>query len=323
MIEKLLLIYLLSATLLTNGSKNLENNEISNSIDNQQQVVEDTGKNDIISENEKYKFSDSYYFDFTNSEYQVNYNVVEDNEKIIKEAYVFKSDNAEFTITLGNTIELNGNPIMSKHYSTVDGESQQALIKFDDEGFTYDIAIIDLDENDNYKEIFVTERFGSIYLQYNIYRVQKDGLVEIFDMDVSRGIGYPGGLCKINGNWIFNLVFAPYNNLDFVTGYYLYEDGEFKYIDRFHNGEKLTDEEGNFPEGLKSITFTADEWCFFVESDNIHNEIFGKFNLMSCKNGTVGSLDSEYTIRILEDVELSGEVIPAGTVVENVRLFYY
>ena len=49
MIEKLLLIYLLSATLLTNGSKNLENNEISNSIDNQQQVVEDTEKNDIIS----------------------------------------------------------------------------------------------------------------------------------------------------------------------------------------------------------------------------------------------------------------------------------
>lgn len=52
-----------------------------------------------------------------------------------------------------------------------------------------------------------------------------------------------------------------------VLGYYLYEDGEFKYIDRFLNGEKIIDENGNLNQNFQDQVFTV-----WVETSGIDIE---------------------------------------------------
>ena len=220
---------------------------------------------------------------------------------------------------MDKTLNLNGEAIAMPNYKN--GERVIEIIDdlYENKGL-YSVGVIDLDENDNYKEM-VIQMHNGIFQDYYIYRVEKDGLVEIFQGNEEYDFeDNTYGLIKVKDKWIACIVFVPYSNWNFIDGYYMYEDGEFKYVDRLLTGEKLTDENGNFPERLQNIVFDNTgkyETLYFVQNNNYDEKICGKINLISRKKSDPSY---KYTIRVVEDIEKDGVIIPAGTILEDVSL---
>lgn len=182
------------------------------------------------------------------------------------------------------------------------------------------VGVIDLDENDNYKEIIV-ERIYGINGEVFIYRVKKDGLELLLSMDTS----WDEGLVKINGRWIYAYSFYV-GEYAFLYGYELYENGKFIHIDRFATGEKLCDENGIYPENFKKLTFgPTGEGAHISKNKDEYYPILGSGTTYSfiSKNS-----DDTYNIKVHNDTEWTDlnvdglavhEAIPAGTILKNVK----
>lgn len=162
---------------------------------------------------------------------------------------------------------------------------------------------IDLDENDQYKELYL-EAYMGIYGSAVVLRLTKDGIKFVDDICC----GFDGMLCKIGNKWINTCWYW-----DFVPeisfGYYMYEDGEFKYIEKFATGEDMYNENGMFPKDFQEMVFVNAEE-FALGKDNYDLEDGVRFNVLTV---VVEDGQLRWTIRLLDDSNLC----KAGTILEN------
>jgi hypothetical protein len=184
--------------------------------------------------------------------------------------------------------------------------------------------VIDLDEKDSYKEIIINRSYGIEAHWTFIYRLTQNGIVEI-ENNISVD-----DLVKINKSWISPEYLADDETCNVAMGYYIYESGEFKYVDKFLTGEELLDENGNFPKGFQELEFSPNfhdkEWIAKAKCE--YGYLEGKFNFISSKDfgATKDIYNSEFVIRVTEDTKWyenfyddGFKTIPAGTIVSGVK----
>ena len=229
------------------------NNDIEN-IQNDNSVQNDN--NDNISKDDssiqKYKFSEDYSIDFNVWKKEFGTTVVE-NSKVISDNKI-NSDGEDIELRFETEL-MEENTLFATKFTAYVNDIAYAM----EDTYIYSAILFDLDENDNYKEIYICKTDG-MDSEYETYRIKKDGLELIYNSallynDTSKQ--YIGG---------FETVIDGVNPTP-VLGYYLYEDGEFKYIDRFLNGEKITDEFGNLNQNFKDEIFTVN-----VETSGLNTE---------------------------------------------------
>lgn len=269
---------------------------------------------------EKYKLSDKYTLEWAYEDNQDEeiWNLI-NQEGLVADSLEFESDGITHKIELTNKEKDEFNPKYNRYEVKLNGKTpNKDEVKVAMES-CYLWAIVDLDPSDMYKEL-VVEFYGGIdaYCYVNIYRVTKDGLEEIDSHECVE-------IRKLNNKYIL----PEYNyNVEerLVEGYYMYEDGEFKFIDRFLTGEKITDEEENYTENFRNQIFT-------VPGDDSSIELYAKYQGDIVRvRGKIKLLkkvfyeDVElyrnvyYNCEAVEDVYIikNGEriQIPAGTILE-------
>lgn len=325
--KKILLVISVVSVLFLAGCGVNHDNDTDNIIDNRETQIQTSGEsigNDSKpnSDTEKYKLSDDYYIsgeklNETNSLMHFGW---EDSGDRFEAHNLIESDGIQFDITCEER-ESTGEEKTDVHYYYVKVNGE--LIEFNDRqcigcGSFGNMWVVDLDKTDQYKEIVIEESEGVDSYIY-IYRLSKDGLKVLFSKYV-----YEDDLIMVNDK----LILTNYlNSLDkkITIGYYAYDDGEFKYIDRLATGEKIKDEEGMLPNDFQKQEFGL---CIAYDGKT---GIDGTFNLVKYDNNInkdeygIYYRQPKYTVRLVNDIvyyknDGTTEVIlPAGTVLENVE----
>lgn len=334
----LLVVSLISVLLLAgcNQEEKIENDNIPEIVDNQQLKVEEKNiNNSEQNEIDKYRLSDSYYIDSSSVEHP-EYNIVKMNDgtlDIVNSSYTFESDSNNFTISVDDTIKIN-NEAITIPANTIYAYRENDVglnvpIKLNE--YRLNVGVIDLDEHDNYKEIVIHRNDGIDGMIY-IYRVYNSGLklLKEFEQD-----WLDNGLIKVNDKWVYCNTFYPSYNFNFLFGYDIYENGEFRHMNKFATGENITDENGNFPKGFQNIEFETLEGVSIEDSK--YPYLRAKFNILSYKepyNDGNTYHQAKYSIRVLEDseyivenrdnngelIESSTKILPAGSVIQDVEI---
>lgn len=255
---------------------------------------------------DKYKLSDTYYVSGEKLGYDNSLLYLFAKEQKYKEKFDFESDGTDFQITC-NPVEESGE--ISKYDVKINGKEieftgENTQGKFGSLG-DY-MWIIDLDVNDNYKEMVVRRMWGIDSYELDIYRFTKDGVLLLL---AKPKHDLEDDLVKIGDKWILtNYLFADVEQYHVIMGYYIYEDGGFKYIEKFATGEDLPSENEFFPENFQKLVFDSDNNGVKM------SDIKGRFQFISYN--AIGS----FTIKLIEDCVRyeNGEIIPAGTILEDV-----
>ena len=268
---------------------------------------------------EHYKLSDSYFLEGEEDKDSIT---ILDSNEIINEKYNFVSDGINVRVECSRIdddsvdVTVNNLPLMSNDGISVEDEYIKDTI------FSSTVEIIDLDVKDNYKEILIYTISGNSS-GIIIYRVKSKGLEEIFEYD----LGWESFL-KVNDKYVLSEDFYT-GDFRFPFGYYIYEDGVFKHIDRFATGEKITNDKGEINENFKKLIFTTDK---YYEGASFEKEINGE--TLQLKSGTkfsfVGYRKNEnnwsvYDIKIIDDTYWvdylydNVEPIKAGTIIKDVE----
>ena len=327
--KKILFVLSLILTFLLAGCAN--NKPVGNEdIENQDVVEQNVVVNEAMSAEEKYKISDNYF---------VSGEKLKDEECILgifpiseddfyKESCVVDSDGMQFEITcVPNKYDSEDLSTSLTYDVRINGEK----IKSNNDTFPNlygKMWVVDLDENDQYKEIVLFSWTG-VDSTLEILRLTKNSIQVFFEID-----GNDADLMKIGDRWIctnYIEISNPAHSEERITfGYYIYEDGTFKYIDRFATGEKILDENGLFPSNFQNIIFTEN---FSVNYDGKVAYFSGKCNLLSMKT-EIDDYNKEYNhynIRLLEDIEVeiysddgssTKEIWKAGKNIENCEYCY-
>ena len=323
--KKILLVISLIAVLFLTGcsKKNNVNNsgDVINNSGNQTQgsgneVIENL-KNDF--EQEKYKLSDSYYISgetFDEKDCLIDFQNLE-TKKSNNSNYDIESDGMQFNITC----ELGEN---SEYIFKINGEKIELPNKDYFNGWNNAMVwVMDLDEKDSFKELFVKNRNAES--EFTIYRLTKIGVKVLFDK-----LDNWNEFVKVDGRWIFTNYIYSIDKYKITIVYDVYEDGEFKFIDRFATGEKVDHNGNSLPEEFQKIEFSTE--FFAAESEGI--SAYYKGDELNCAFNILSFEDKEntryYNIKLTQDgehVSYSGEeehkeTLPAGTVLENVELAF-
>lgn len=254
---------------------------------------------------DKYKLSDTYYVSGEKLGYDNSLLYLFAKEQKYKEKFNFESDGTDFQVTC-NPVEKSGE--ISKYDVKINGKEieftgENTQGKFGSLG-DY-MWIIDLDANDNYKEMVVRRIWGIDSYELDIYRFTKDGILLLLAQP-KHDLG--DDLVKIGDKWILtNYLFADVEQYHVIMGYYIYEDGGFKYIQKFATGEDLTSENELLPENFRKLVFDSRNGGIKIDA------IQGKFQFISYNA-------KGFTIKLIEDCVRDGneEIIPAGTILEDV-----
>lgn len=197
-----------------NLNENIENNNVVSGDKGNQQYV---GENDV-NETEKYKLAEGYVLTDDMYEMVELYNLDDNRE------YKFTSDNTEYVVKVVEDTE-NGEKVLLNDVEIPELQGQL-------------YGVFDLNTEDNYKEL-VKWTSGSIHDNTVFYRVKANSKVELLD-------GFADSyLIKIGDRYIY----PQYINFiaeRVLCGYYEFVNDKFIYVDRFLNGEKLTDVSNNF-----------------------------------------------------------------------------
>ena len=316
--KRFILVFSVMFILFLTGCNKNQNIENSNLLENQKQEVVDNNSDDSVKfEEEQYKLSDSYYLDKRKIEYP-EYNIVrldEGNLEIVNSLYTFESDNSSFEISVDKTININGTPIMlSARVYNDKNEIVDDEVPLDIEGNyqNVNVGVIDLDENDNYKEFVVYDVREKVY----IYRITNSGLKLLKEFDTYWG---QNGLMKIDNTWIFANTFGPNQNYNFILGYDLFENGEFKHIDRLATGELIYSNNGELPEKFQEIVFknNANDGGPCIQELSTETE----FNIVSYDFES-----NQVSIRMLKGGYINEEdfstktYLPEGTILKDIRI---
>lgn len=313
--KKILLVMSLIATLFLSGCGKENNlNKSGDVINNLSNQTQESGK-ELIDDNlqidsdvEKYKLSDNYcisgerlYMDECLLKFVQYY---EDKNVTYKDKGKIESDGIDINITY-KLLEPNSGDMTNYdvrindekvEYSDSEGAFGEYMLDY--------MWLIDLDENDQYKEIVIKRVYG-LDSKINIYRLTKNGMKLLFDVDNDWD-----ELLKIGDKWIFTQYFLSYDGI--LMGYYIYEDGEFKYVDRFATGEKINDENGEFPKEFQKIEFGVGGESYLGSY---------KGGNLSCVFNIIARNDKgNYTIRLTENGKCDDSIVSAGTVLEDVEI---
>lgn len=317
--KKILLVMSLVVALFLSGCGK-ENNanksgDVINNLGNQTQesgkeLIDDNSQ--IDSDVEKYKLSDNYYIsgerlymDECLLKFEQYY---EDKNVTYKDKGKIESDGIDINITY-KLLEPNSGDMMNYDVRINDEkvEYSDSTGAFGDYMLDY-MWLIDLDENDQYKEIVIKRVYG-LDSKINIYRLTKNGMKLLFDVDNDWD-----ELLKIGDKWIFTQYFCISFGISdgILMGYYIYEDGEFKYVDRFATGEKINDENGEFPKEFQKIKFGVGGESYLGSYKD--GNLSCVFNIISRND------NGNYTIKLTEDGKCDDSIVPAGTVLEDVEI---
>lgn len=242
------------------------------------------------------------------------------------EKFVISYDIVEETEKINFNLKINGEKFLlftdKELYSGEFAGSEADFSVFDT------LWLFDLDETDSYKEILVRRFLGLEYHRALVYRLTKDGLVELEE------IKFAEELVKVNDTWIVpNYLVEEYvgnGGYNVASGYYMYDEGNFKYVDKFLTGEEIVDEQGNFPDGFKNLEFEVPFSGIMLEYEG--GEIKGKFNFISSQDfGEKRDFyESKFVIRLVEDIQVyenksddGFKVIPAGTIINDATFKRY
>ncbi len=283
--------------------------------DNKEEVknLSGDGINQGTSENEE------NYLGWENDAYNGFFNVAycsyNSGESFYNDNYIFESDGKEYVLSTkrlkedARAIELliNGKKFESKYYGICG------------------VAVVDIDKEDNSKEIIL--KMSSDGFDHNVlYKFESDGnLVEYFK-DKKMIEQEP---CYYNGKFIIpvNLVIKAVGP---VIGYYEYDNGEFKYVDKCLTGEKSTNESGDLIEKIQNEIFECNTELSFVTKGEKEIKSNTTFQILKVKfefNKEENKYEKKYDIKLLEDAEWGDdnttEILPKGTVLEDVDYIYW
>lgn len=332
----LLVVSLISVLLLAGCNKNEEvNNNVNNDVPEVTDNLEQQEVIDVKLDDERYKLSDNYYLEHNAG---IKFNV---------------GDNfGEELFTLDTPLEFYSNNI--KH-SIIAKKSDDRYLKLyidDNEVNTvsqiYSVGIIDIDEEDDFKEIIIRRVVVDSFVSTNIYRVNDNGKLE----EVSFGNLNLSGLCYINNQYIFPVYLFGENSLlgnGPVVGYYTYKDGNLIYNDRLLTGEKAINEDGEF--ALNDIYEFSDTTLYIVKGNNeIEDETLmavtesednpglrvGEFKVkkFSIDNNNQSGIKMLYDVELLDDAiwsryengryqPISDEIVKSGTIIKGVSIIVF
>lgn len=308
---------------------NQKNNEIKNIVNQsgdtmQKEMASDEDKEKITEKElaEKYKLTEGYSYneeDFS----LVDFNFVNKNKVISGENVYVNSDEKEMKLNF--RIEKNGEADDSQiifsgdAYLLVDNEKYKVTMDFDttSAGYSYYAAIIDIDKKDNYKEVVILAD-NDIERKVSIYRLKNDN-VELLYTHSFYG-WHKDGLVfsKKNDCYIvLDKAIEGVNGIPYL-GYYKYENGKFEYINRFLNGEKITNDVGEFTEN-----FSNKEYIVGYEGAGLYasgdSEILSQAHIKFLRYIS-GDID-KYDIVLMNDIkdEKNNVLLSSGTVINEVE----
>lgn len=291
---------------------------------------ENVSQNTELSEEElikKYKLSDNYILEDDDIQ-EISYNVlapvideenrITDDRIINNQEVISDGTNFKITCTKIGKHEIGGHDIFE--------------IKINDKIFEIDynessekvgtllhnfVGVIDLEPTDEYKEIVVRIGLG-METEFHLYKLTSTGIELIYKYQLIDVSEY--GLVIVNDRYVIP-VSANMVNDNLVMGYYMYEDGKFKYIDRFLTGEKIKDENGNYTENFRNQVFTAQSegsrLCQVYYNGNIVN-IGGKVKFLKQSKNENGYI---YDVELVEDsliwIGTQEITLPKGTILRN------
>ena len=283
-----------------NDNKEEVNNLSGDSIN--QETSEDE-ENHLGWENEAY-----------NGFFNVAYSSYNSGESFYNDNYTFESNGKEYVLStkrldenaLGIELLINGKKFEPEYYGICG------------------VAVVDIDKEDNSKEMIL--KLSSDGFDYNVlYKIDSDGnLVEYFK-DKTMIEQEP---CYYNGKFIIpvNLVIKAVGP---VIGYYEYDNGEFKYVDKCLTGEKSTNDSGDLIEKIQNETFDCDTELHFITKGEKEIKSNTTIQILRVKfefNKEENKYEKKYDIKLLEDAEWGDdnttEILPEGTVLEDVNYMY-
>ncbi len=271
---------------------------------------------------EKYKLTDGYSYNEEIFE-TINFNFVKQNQVINEENVYVNSDGKE--MKLGFIIEKNeendNSPMIfsGDAYLVVDDKKIEVTMNFDttDAGYSYNVAIVDIDKKDNYKEVVILAN-NNIERKESIYRLKNDN-VELLYTHSFYGLHKDGLVfCKNNDCYIIlDKAIEGVNDSPYL-GYYKYENGKFEYIDRFLNGEKITNDAGEFSENFRNKEYIAgyEGAGLYVSGDS---EILSQAHLKFLRY--ISNDVDKYDIILMSDIkdEKENVILNSGTVINGVE----
>ncbi len=256
---------------------------------------------------QKYKLSDSYILNGKDAK-AINFNIIDSSYNMETGRYESVVANQE-VISDGIKFKIECNKVDTNKYEVkINGESLSKEGHFPGTC----VGVIDMDSSDEYKEIVV--RTGAeATASYEFYKLTKKGIELIYQYEAD--VVGATEIILMNNKYIIPIVSSIVSE-NLIFGYYMYEDGEFKFIDRFLTGEKITDEEGNYPEKFKNQIFSVSSegsYCLVYYKGNIV-PISGKVKLLKQNKNENGYI---YDVELVEDATTwLGEqqiTLPKGT----------
>ena len=295
----LLVISLISVLLLTgcNKNENVDNVNISENTDNQVQEILENNQ-EISQENpsngeKDYKLSDKYDIDDSDLD-KIEYNI-----PMIYDEYLY-SDGGDLE---AKQEELNLNPYkLESDGASVEivGGGEFVYITVDDNKYTVprnsmwcNVGVLDFDTHDNKKELVLVGGEHASKTQVTIYELNNNGPKMIFDGN--------GSLIHIKNKYIIPVQFGGITSLlkeNLFFGYYAYDNGEIKFVDRFLNGEKMYDENNEFNENFQKEIWTV--------AENGFTEAGLGMSIVENGQGTMKSLHEDGKIRFIRKVDFTG-----------------
>lgn len=109
----------------------------------------------------------------------IDYNILKRNN-IVNSIYVLESDGKFIEIHCTNTSEDEENPVYQLDFN-IDGTTQSNVLADKNISNLYNIGVIDLDEDDNKKELAVLA--GANYDELFIFEIDANGLTRLYEKD--------------------------------------------------------------------------------------------------------------------------------------------
>lgn len=261
---------------------------------------------------EEYKLSNEYELDYLGYDSLFNVALINNNYElnIINETYEFESE--------GNNYILECKPLNDNRHLDLFINGKKAEIP----GYAIKgVAVIDLDETDASKEIVIRESQDGFWKNV-VYKINSNN-----ELDAkARFVVGDGGIYKTNDKFIFPITLLS-SRISPVIGYYIYEDGEYKYIDRCLTGEKNINEDGYLPEKIRNEVYTFDESLSTIYKDGKELKETYSIKFLNTKvkyNEEDGKLQKICDIELVQDAKYGElyeddyEILPAGTVMNEV-----
>ena len=261
---------------------------------------------------EEYRLSKEYELGYVGYDQLFNVALINNNYElyIANDKYTFESDGKEYIIECS---PINENRLLEVLINGKKVEIPGYGIK--------GVAVIDLNPNDNSKELVIRESQDGFW-KNAVYKLNENNEIDLS----TRFVGGELGIYQIEDKYIFPVTLLA-SKISPVIGYYIYNEGEFKYIERCLTGEKTVDEEGLFPEKIREKTYVFSEELSNVYKDEKNLKEIYSIRFLNTKleyDKENEKLIRRCDIELMQDAKYgevykeASEVLPQGTILKDV-----